>query len=122
MLDPTEPSTLAGVMDELRRRGFTEHFTPGDGNLRAVESGKTLGPHEVVIAEFHRFEGISDPDDMAILYALEAKSGMRGTLVDAFGVYSDPRVSALMKDIRMRPDPPVTRRDDRSGGSPPGSR
>jgi hypothetical protein len=49
-----------------------------------------------------RFEGISDPDDMAIVYALEARSGIRGTLVDAFGVYSDPRVGALMRQVPFR--------------------
>jgi len=105
MQDPSEPVTLAGVMDDLTRRGFTEHFTPGDDELRAVESGKVFRADQVVIAEFHRFEGVSDPDDMSILYGLEARGGIRGTLVDAFGVYSDPRVGALMRDVPLRPPP-----------------
>jgi len=107
MQDPFEPVTLAGVMDDLNRRGFTEHFTPGDGELRAANSGKTFRPDQVLIAEYHRFEGISDPDDMSILYALETRSGIRGTLVDAFGVYSDPRVGLLMRDVRFRRGSPI---------------
>ena len=102
MQDPTELVTLAAVLDDVQERGFTEHFTPGDGELHAVESGKTFRPDQMVIAEYHRFEGVSDPDDMSILYALEARSGIRGTLVDAFGVYSDPRVGALMRDVPLR--------------------
>ena len=36
---------------------------------------------------------------MAIAYAIETKSGVRGILVDAFGVYSDPTTSAVLKDV-----------------------
>jgi len=112
MQDATEPVTLAAVLDDVQDRGFTEHFTPGDGELHAVESGKTFRPDQIVIAEYHRFEGVSDPDDMSILYALEARSGIRGTLVDAFGVYSDPRVGALMRDVPLRS---FSRRPDSRG-------
>ena len=48
---------------------------------------------DLTIREFHRFEGVSDPDDMSIVYAIESRDGTRGTLVDAFGVYSNPAVT-----------------------------
>jgi len=99
MQDATEIPTLAGTMDELARRGFTEHFIPVNGKLRAAESGKVFPADEVMISEYHRFEGVSDPDDMAILYAIETRSGLRGTLADAFGVYADPVVGAFMKEV-----------------------
>ncbi len=74
-----------------------------EGNrLRVVETGKTLRPEDVVIREYHRFEGVSDPDDMSIVYAIEAEGGMRGTLVDAYGAYSDPAVSAFLSSVPMR--------------------
>lgn len=101
MGQPTEVATLAEVMDDLARRGFTDHFTPAGGGLRAVQSGTTFTPSQVTIAEYHRFEGVSDPDDMAILYALETRDGIRGTLTDAFGVYADPRVGAFLKDVPL---------------------
>jgi len=56
-----------------------------------------------MIREYHRFEGVSDPDDMSIVYAIESQSGTRGTLVDAFGVYSNPAVSAFLKDVPVEP-------------------
>ncbi len=105
MQDPTETATLASVMDDLTRRSFTEQFTLADGRLRAVGSGKTFRADELLISEYHRFEGASDPDDMSILYAIETRSGIRGTLADAFGVYADPRVGAFMKDVAVRPVP-----------------
>jgi hypothetical protein len=36
---------------------------------------------------------------MSILCAIETDSGLRGTLVDAFGVYSDPIVGAFLHDV-----------------------
>jgi hypothetical protein len=67
-----------------------------------VNGGKTFAADQLVIAEYYRFEGISDPDDMAILYAIETQSGIRGTLADAFGVYSDPLVGSFMRDVGLR--------------------
>jgi hypothetical protein len=96
-----EPATLAGKMDELARRGFAEQFTVVGGRLRVVGSGAEFAASQVVVAAFYRFEGVSDPDDMAILYALETRTGVRGTIADAFGVYSDPFVGAFMEAVAL---------------------
>jgi len=92
-------ATLTDALDDLMRRGFAEHFEIIGGELRALESGKTFKPEELMIREYHRFEGVSDPDDMSIVYAIESQSGTRGTLVDAYGVYSDPAVSAFLETV-----------------------
>lgn len=88
-------------MESLVRRGFTEHFGVRGDQLRGFESGNSFGSQDVIIREYERFEGVSDPDDMAILYALESSSGLHGTLVDAFGVYSNPAVGAYLKGVRF---------------------
>lgn len=102
MADATEPTTLTAVIDDLTRRGFTEHFTLTDEGLRGVNSARTFPADEITISEYHRFEGVSDPDDMSILYAIETSSGIRGTLTDAFGVYSDPLLSAFLAKVHLR--------------------
>jgi len=83
----------------LDREGFTEHFAVDGASLRGLEGGKAFRPDEVVIRKLARFEGVSDPDDMSIVYAIESRDGTRGTLVDAFGVYSDPLVADFLKDV-----------------------
>jgi hypothetical protein len=98
---PGEVETLAGVMDDLDKAGFTEHFTLANGRLRAATSGATFPASQLTIAEYHRFEGVSDPDDMAILYAIETRNGIRGTLTDAYGVYADPGVGEFIEDVRV---------------------
>jgi hypothetical protein len=95
-------STLACAIDDLTRRGFTEHFRVVGETLRANGPDGALRPEQLVIREHHRFEGVSDPDDMEIVYAIEGAGGVRGTLTDAFGVYSDPGVSALLSTVPFR--------------------
>lgn len=97
--------TLSDAIEWLSRRGFTEHFGVVGNRLRALESTQGFAASEVVIREYDRFEGVSDPDDMAIIYAIESLDGTRGTLVDAFGVYSSPAVSAFLGDVRIVPSP-----------------
>jgi hypothetical protein len=97
-----EYATVACTVDELARRGFTEGFRVADGRLRAIGTGETVRPEDLIIREFYRFEGISDPDDMAIVFGIEGKSGLKATVVDAFGVYSDPALSTLLQGVAIR--------------------
>lgn len=95
-----ELPTLTDVMAELAARGFTDQFRVAGDRLRAVSSGTLYAPGDLRLVDFHRFEGVSDPDDMAIVYALETRGGVRGTLTDAFGVYAEPGVGAFMEQVK----------------------
>jgi|GEM_PF-1972474 len=100
----TETSREALGLEALRRRGFEASFTADGDRLRVSGSERRFAPEAVPIVDHCRFEGTSDPDDSAVIYALEAPDGTRGVLVDAYGAYADPAVGALLD--RM----PVTRR------------
>jgi hypothetical protein len=93
--------TLSEAIDDFAEQGFTEHFGVRGRRLRGLDSGGSFDAHEVVICGFERFEGVSDPDDMSIVYAIETLTGMRGTLTDAFGVYSSPEISAFVDDVAI---------------------
>ncbi len=99
----SESVTLGGIVDQLRQRGYTADLAPAADGLRVVSTGRTLGRDELAIREYYRFEGVSDPDDMSIVYAIEGADGTRGILVDAFGVYADPAVGAVLSGVPIRP-------------------
>ena len=80
---PVAMGTLSHAIERLASRGFTAHFGVVGDRLRAFDSGRTFAARDLVIREFQRFEGVSDPDDMAIVYAIETSDGTRGSLVDA---------------------------------------
>jgi hypothetical protein len=93
--------TLRRVVDELSRRGYTEHFRAVDGGLQGLVTGQRFAPKDLKIRGYYRFEGVSDPDDMAIVYAIETTGGVCGVLIDAFGVYADPTTAAALRNVPM---------------------
>ena len=103
-----ERESEAAALEALRAQGFTGSFIVGAGILRLLDGGRVFSPDEVIIRDYQRFEGVSDPDDMSIVYAIESTDGTRGTLVDAFGVYASPAVAAVMERVRIerRQSPP----------------
>jgi len=94
--------TMAEAMNDLKRRGFTADFEPIDKMLHVAGSERTFQPDELTIVEHHRFEGASDPEEMAVVYVLEARDGTRGVLIDAYGVYANPDLSVFLQDVRMQ--------------------
>lgn len=91
---------LSSVEDEMRENGFIEDFKVEDEALKVNGTDKAYTPEQVKIVNFFRFEGSSDPGDMSILYAIETHDGVKGTLVDAFGTYSNPEVDDFIKQVQ----------------------
>jgi len=92
-------NTLVECVNRLVLKGFTDDFKARDNGLQLLATKKTYKPEEVKILNFYRFEGNSDPADNSILYAIETEDGKRGTLVDAYGPYSDSNVTKFMNEV-----------------------
>lgn len=90
---------MVEVVNELTKKGYIENYKITGGALAAGEGKKTFKPEDISVINFYRFEGASDPADNAILYAIETKSGEKGMLVDAYGPYSDGKITGFMKKV-----------------------
>ena len=94
--------TLLDALNGLKLRGYTVDFNLAFDHLKCNDSDRHLSTAEFEITEHHRFEGISDPEDEAVVYAIQAKDGtMKGTLVSAYGVYSEPVSEELLQKLEM---------------------
>lgn len=83
--------TLSDAIRRLQADGYTGNwFANAQHHLECNESGETIDPAEVLIDHIMRFEGQSDPGDMAILFALRTPSGSRGTYSAPFGSDTTP--------------------------------
>lgn len=94
--------TLSQAMDAARKEGFTRDFEMHKEGFVCKETNEVFQPEDLVILKTYRFEGISDPADMAILYAMEAKSGTKGLFIDAYGTYASnegPDIAEFFKKI-----------------------
>jgi hypothetical protein len=97
-----EYSSVTEALAGLSRRGFTANFEYLDETLTSVDLGRSFRPEELTIVEHHRLEGETNPDDMAIVYAIESRDGIRGVLVDAFGPYANPKLGEFLRKVRIR--------------------
>jgi hypothetical protein len=87
-------------LKRLEEKGYTDQFKVEKKLLLSLtDAKKKYKPKDVKAVNFYRFEGISDPDDMSILFAIETCDGNKGTLIDAYGHYSDDDTGAFMQEV-----------------------
>ena len=91
--------TVSDAVNGLKKRGYFMDFNL-DENCIVCHEDK-FNPAEFEIVEFHRFEGNTDPADESVVFAIESKSGLKGVLVNAFGVYSEPMSDEMIKKLRF---------------------
>jgi hypothetical protein len=98
-IEKEDLKTLVACTNRLNELGFTTQFIAQDNGLKSMGTARIYFPDEVEIVNFFRFEGESDPEDSAILYAIQINNGERGTLTDAYGMYSDNQVAEFVKQV-----------------------
>ena len=94
--------TLVEAMNDLKKRGFTTDFNIAFDQIKCADTGICLLPAQFEITEVYRFEGMTDPDDSSVLFAVAAKDeSMKGVLVSAYGVYSDAVSNEMMQKLKV---------------------
>jgi hypothetical protein len=100
-----EPETVLDAVRLLESEGFGTSFTIGPGGVRCSACGAEHSADAAEVLRVYRFEGPSDPDEEAVVYALRCPvCGAKGTLVSAFGPGADPEIAdrLVMLDERFR--------------------
>lgn len=91
--------SLALCINRMVLDGYTDDFKIVDSGLKSLKTEKVYNPEEILVKNFFRFEGQSDPNDNTIMYVIETTDGVKGTLVDAYGPYADVQVSEFMNHV-----------------------
>ncbi len=81
--------TLSETIGGLQANGYTCDFNLKPHCLEYASLKMELHPEEFQIDQHYRFEGMSNPDDNSILYAISSTKGIKGLLVDAYRVYAE---------------------------------
>lgn len=92
---------LVSILDYLAELSFTRQFIVTERGLLSLSTQKMFQPDEVKVVHFYRFEGESNPDDNAILYAIETNDDEKGTIADAYGPNNDSRVTNFMRHVKI---------------------
>ena len=94
--------TLSEAIAALRKDGYTEDFNLKENCIDCQQGKHRLSPHQFHIDKFFRFEGMTNPDDQTILYAISAPElGLKGTLVNAYGLYADAIANEMVQKLSV---------------------
>ncbi|QLG46499.1 hypothetical protein [Costertonia aggregata] len=70
---------------QYEKVGYSDSYQFVDGNLRSLKTEKVYSPTDITIVKEHRYEGMSNPDDMSILYVIQTSDDGKGTLLVGYG-------------------------------------
>lgn len=104
-------TTVSQVINHLKEDGYTEDFNITDNCIVCGGNALRIHPEDFIVDRHFRFEGMTDPGDEAVVYAISSpKHNLKGVLVNAYGIYSDPGTDEVVKllDQKARTASPAT--------------
>lgn len=93
--------SLAGAIKALQQKGYIQDFNLHPEWIECPPLKLRLAPEEFHVDEIHRFEGMTNPDDSAILFAISSSAGVKGLLVDAYGVYAEALSPIMIRKLQV---------------------
>lgn len=93
--------TLSQAINALKGAGYVLDFNLHPEWIECAPLNVKFKPEEFHVDEVHRFEGMTNPDDSAVLYAVSSTSGEKGLLVDAYGVYAESISADMIKKLQI---------------------
>lgn len=104
-----QKGTLSETINMLRiEEGYEEDFNLLDEQLELKSQNERFGHDEFTVDAVYRFEGMSNPDDNSILYAITTSSGHKGVLVDGYGYSSGQISDEMMKKLNAKRNRPTS--------------
>lgn len=94
--------TVSEAINGLKQKGYTIDFSilVDKECLMCNKTKRQLSPDEFVIDQIFRFEGMTDPGDEMIVYAISSLNGeIKGVVVNAYGPYSDSATYEIVKRL-----------------------
>ena len=89
--------TLSQRINELKDQGYTCDFNLDDDKISDKNINSSYLPDDFNVDKVYRFEGMTNPADNSILYAITTSDNRKGLLVDGYGV-SGGQVSKGMRE------------------------
>jgi hypothetical protein len=88
-------------LTDLKKRGYKEEFRQEPSCVFCYVLDLWIAPEQFNVDEFYRFEDNSSPDDNIVLYAISSYTGIKGTLIDAYGVYAENMTFKMAKELEV---------------------
>ncbi|MBK0368842.1 hypothetical protein [Flavobacterium agrisoli] len=89
-------------INHYQGKGYRTNFLFTEGCLMDTESKYKYQPEEIFIVAEHRYEGMSNPDDMSVLYVIETANRVKGTYLLGYGPSADLDAAEFFKNIPQK--------------------
>lgn len=93
--------TLSIAISKLKEEGYVHDFNLHPEWIECSPLKLKLAPNHFHVDQLHRFEGMTNPDDSSILFAISSSQGIKGLLVDAYGTYADALSPEMVKRLTI---------------------
>jgi Leu/Phe-tRNA-protein transferase len=97
-----QTNTLSECLHKLGKQGYTHSFEICENGTLQEFNGGTFSVNQVKLVDIYRFEGMTNPSDSSILYAIETITGLKGAIVDAYGVDGSVTISDFMNQLEQK--------------------
>ena len=92
--------TLSQTINGLKNEGYLLDFNIKDECLVCHQEPIALNPDDFEIDKIFRFEGESNPDDAALYAISSARHGVKGLLVNGYGISGDDASNAIIAKLQ----------------------
>jgi L-asparaginase/Glu-tRNA(Gln) amidotransferase subunit D len=100
--------TLSQAINKLKlEEGYEHDFNLLDEQIELKAKKETFGIQDFDVDKVLRFEGMSNPDDNSILYAITTSKGYKGVLVDGYGISSGQVSKEMIKKLDLKDNRPI---------------
>ena len=87
--------------NDRQKRGFEHDFNLKKDRIYCKRLTLHYRPKEFSITEVYRFEGMSNPADNSVVYAVETSNGDKGLLLDAYGAYAESISDEMLNKLKV---------------------
>jgi hypothetical protein len=90
---------LTTQLEDLEKQGYTDQLKFENGALLNLSNKKHYSKDQISISREFRFEGMTNPSDMSILFAVDFNDGRKGTLAAPYGSQGDADLFEFMNQV-----------------------
>ncbi len=91
--------SLSEAHRALREHGFTDRYELTEEGLKNLTIDTIYRADQLKIVGVYRFEGMSNPSDESVLYAVKSEDGRQGTVVSSYGAYGNEALLSFLEGV-----------------------
>lgn len=98
----TAVSSIHEAVAQFRDQGYPLEFLRSPTHLYCPDRHLWIRPEQFIVEASYYLENASNPGEDRAIYVISSNGGLKGTLVEACGVYSDTIGPQMAKKLSVR--------------------